>query len=46
MIISSRKNPLVTHFRNLVRERSYRHECGEFPVEGARLCLEALNSGL
>ncbi len=46
MIISSRKNPLVTHFRNLVRERSYRYECGEFPVEGARLCLEALNSGL
>ncbi len=46
MIISSRKNPLVTHFRNLVRERSYRRECGEFPIEGARLCLEALNSGL
>ncbi len=46
MIISSRKNQLVTHFRNLVRERSYRHECGEFAIEGARLCLEALNSGL
>ena len=46
MIISSRKNPLVTHFRNLVRDRSYRYECGEFPVEGTRLCLEALNNGL
>lgn len=46
MIISSRKNTLVTHFRSLVRERSYRHECGEFPVEGARLCLEALENGL
>lgn len=46
MNISSRKNQLVTHFRKLVKERSYRLECGEFPVEGARLCLEALNSGL
>lgn len=46
MNISSRKNHLVTHFRNLVRDRSYREECGEFPVEGARLCLEALNCGL
>ncbi len=46
MNISSRKNSLVTHFRKLVKERSYRLECGEFPVEGARLCLEALNNGL
>ncbi len=46
MNISSRKNSQVTHFRNLVRDRSYRLECGEFPVEGARLCLEALNCGL
>ncbi|MBQ8612928.1 MAG: RNA methyltransferase [Ruminiclostridium sp.] len=46
MNISSRKNHQVTHFRSLVRERSYRRECGEFPVEGARLCLEALNCGL
>lgn len=46
MNISSRKNPLVSHFRRLVRERSYRYDCGEFPVEGARLCLEALNNGL
>lgn len=46
MNISSRKNSLVTHFRRLVRERNYRAECGEFPVEGARLCLEALNCGL
>ncbi len=46
MNISSRKNHLVTHFRKLVRERGYRAECGEFPVEGARLCLEALECGL
>lgn len=46
MNISSRKNSLVAHFRKLVKERSYRFECGEFPIEGARLCLEALNSGL
>ena len=46
MNISSRKNPLVSHFRKLVRERSYRYECGEFPIEGARLCLEALENGL
>lgn len=46
MNISSRKNGQVTHFRNLVRERSYRYECGEFAVEGARLCYEALNGGL
>lgn len=46
MNISSRKNQLVTHFRKLVRERGYRSECGEFPVEGARLCFEALECGL
>ncbi len=46
MNISSRKNQQITHFRSLVRERSYRYETGEFPVEGARLCVEALNCGL
>lgn len=46
MLLSSRKNPAVLKYRRLVRERAFREECGEFPIEGARLCEEALRCGL
>lgn len=46
MIVTSRKNVAAVHYRSLVRERAYRREHGEFPIEGARLCEEAVKSGL
>ncbi|MCM1335964.1 MAG: RNA methyltransferase [Bacteroides sp.] len=46
MVLSSRKNPAVLKYRRLARERAYREECGEFPIEGARLCDEAVRCGL
>lgn len=46
MYITSRKNSSAAHFRRLSRERAYREEQGEFAVEGAKLCLEAVKSGL
>lgn len=46
MVVTSRKNSAAVHYRSLARERSYRREHGEFPIEGARLCEEAAKSGL
>ena len=46
MVVTSRKNVAAVHYRSLVRERAYRREHGEFPIEGARLCEEAVKSGL
>lgn len=46
MLLSSRKNPAILKYRRLVKERAFREECGEFPIEGARLCEEALCCGL
>lgn len=46
MYISSRKNSKTAHFRRLAREKAYREEQGEFVIEGAKLCLEAVRSGL
>lgn len=46
MVVTSRKNPSAVHYRSLVRERSYRREKGEFPIEGARLCGEAAKNGV
>lgn len=46
MVVTSRKNPSAVHYRSLVRERSYRREKREFPIEGARLCGEAAKSGV
>ncbi len=46
MVISSRKNPAASKFRGLVRERALREQYGEFPIEGARLCGEAIRCGL
>lgn len=46
MNISSRKNSAVQHYRSLNRERRVREETGEFNVEGAKLCSEAVSCGL
>lgn len=46
MVVTSRKNPSAVHYRSLVRERAYRREKREFPIEGARLCDEAAKSGV
>lgn len=46
MVLSSRKNPAVLKYRRLGKERAFREECGEFPIEGARLCGEAVRCGL
>jgi len=39
--ITSRKNPLITHIRKLISDRSYRRECGEYPGDGVKLLAEA-----
>ena len=39
--ITSRKNPLITHIRKLVTDRTYRRECGEYLGDGAKLLAEA-----
>lgn len=46
MDISSRKNSAVVRYRNLNRERRAREETGEFNIEGAKLCYEAVCCGL
>lgn len=40
--ITSRSNPLITHIRRLLRDRSYRREQGEFVCDGVKLLGEAL----
>ena len=39
--ITSRTNPLCTHFRKLASSRSYRQEAGEFLCDSPKLLLEA-----
>ena len=46
MIISSRKNPAVSFYRELNRERKTRERERLFTVEGVKLCTEALRAGL
>ena len=46
MDISSRKNSAVVRYRNLNRDRKAREEAGEFNIEGAKLCYEAVSCGL
>ncbi|MCL2697731.1 MAG: RNA methyltransferase [Oscillospiraceae bacterium] len=46
MIITSRQNPQVAHFRALMRDRKARLESGLFAVEGEKLFHEAVASGL
>lgn len=46
MNISSRKNSAVFRYRSLNRDRKVREEAGEFNIEGAKLCFEAVSCGL
>lgn len=46
MIISSRKNPSVLHFRELNRERKTREAERLFNIEGVKVCIEAVRAGL
>lgn len=43
--LHSRTNPLVKHAAKL-RHRAYRHDCGEFLLEGHKLIEEALYAGI
>ncbi|NLM83400.1 MAG: RNA methyltransferase [Clostridiales bacterium] len=43
--ITSRKNPLVQHFRRLGADGAYRRETGEFLCDGEKLLKDALLSG-
>ena len=40
--ITSRKNPLITHIRKLISDRTYRRESGEFLGDGIKLLEEAV----
>ena len=46
MDISSRKNSAVLRYRSLNRDRKEREEAGEFNIEGAKLCYEAVSCGM
>ncbi len=46
MLITSRKNELVRHFRDISRDKKLRDSEGIFAVEGEHLCMEALACGL
>jgi len=40
--ITSRKNPLISHVRKLLAERTYRRQSGEFVGDGIKLLAEAV----
>ncbi len=42
--ITSRKNPVIRHFRSLAREREARADSGEFLCEGEKLLSEAIRT--
>ncbi len=44
--LDSRENPKVKHFVKLLSSGKYRQEQGLFAIEGARLCMDALQSGI
>lgn len=46
MTVTSKDNPLVKEWRQLCRETKRRRQSGCFALEGARLCGDALHSGL
>lgn len=46
MIVTSKDNPLIKEWRRLCRETKRRRQSGCFALEGARLCGDALTSGL
>jgi TrmH family RNA methyltransferase len=43
--ITSRKNPIVLHFKRLGADGAYRRETGEFLCDGEKLLKDALSSG-
>ena len=43
--ITSKDNNRVKHISKLIKSAAYRKECGEYIVEGTRLCSDALVSG-
>lgn len=43
--ISSRKNPVIRHVRQLAADGAYRREQGEFLCDGKKMLLEALQFG-
>ena len=43
-IITSRKNPLMTHLRKLASSRAYRTEQSEFLCDGVKLLDEAVHA--
>lgn len=45
MEISSRSNPLIKKYRELIYERKARKSCGMFAAEGEKTVREALSSG-
>lgn len=40
--ITSRSNPLTGHIRKLIKDRSYRRQCGEFVCDGVKMLEEGL----
>ena len=46
MVISSKDNHIVKEWRSLCRDARSRRESGCFAIEGARLCGDALTTGL
>ena len=44
--ITSRENPLIKQYRKLTGSRRLRESAGCFVMEGARLCLDAAQSGV
>ena len=44
--ITSRENPLIKRYRKLTGSRRLRESAGCFTMEGARLCLDAAQSGV
>jgi len=43
--LTSRQNRIISHFRNLGKDKSYREECGEYVCDGEKLLGEALKWG-
>ena len=46
MLISSRENPAIKRVRSLLGSAKARKESGRFVLEGARLCADAVDSGV
>ncbi len=44
--ITSRDNPQIKHLAALLSQKKHREQTGQFAIEGMRLCMDALQSGL